>query len=67
LFSASASGLWKGRVHHPRWPLQRARAELDNFYVPWGLTPLGPPQSQLFAGKIRVYADLLIKARALAQ
>ena len=66
LFSADPQGgIWKGRVHHERWPLQPAQIELDDYYVPQGLTPQGPPHSQLFVGSIRVYADLLIRAQAL--
>lgn len=62
LFSQAPSGqVYRGRVWHPRWPLQRGRCQLGGFDLE---TPLGfrlpaNPDHLLFSPSILVEADLL--------
>lgn len=66
LFSSDPRGrIYRARVYHPRWPLQRAEVELSGQSMDsqLGLRLSGPPTSQLFAGMIRVSAELLEPAR----
>ncbi len=62
LFSAHPDGrVFRARVFHERWPLQRAEAELDSHTMeaPLGLRLTGPPASLLFTPRIRTRAQLL--------
>jgi len=62
LFSEHPDGrVFRGRVFHEPWPLQRAEVELDGHTVEasLGLKMLGPPASLLFAGRLKVAAQLL--------
>lgn len=62
LFSADRRGrLYRARVHHPRWPLQRAECELESHTMeaPIGLRFTQPPPSVLFASVLKTSAQLL--------
>jgi len=62
LFSQDTQGrLFRGRVHHQRWPLQRAEFHIEShdLEAPLGFSLGGAPQSALFCPSISVLADWL--------
>ena len=66
LFSASPSGrVYKGRIFHQRWPLQRAECEMEftTMESELGLRFSQPAPSVLFAGVLKTSAQALEPAQ----
>jgi hypothetical protein len=44
LYTVDDGRLWRGEIHHPPWPLQRAEAGIDvNTMAPPGIATSGEP------------------------